>query len=538
MNHDLEQVIKRFSEQIDQGWIDTYRLYSNRSELLVEKSRFGSDQGFEQLEQYFADRQIEKVIPRPAQAVRNPNYLFLESALDESILDLRPDRITRYRSGQNLLYSFFTVLESVPMSQVAYSSMSITHEGLVEKYLQKYLLRHRSVRVVVREKQSGTIFPTVQKSHSLSRFFQGIQRSNGERIGRVRLGGNVYAAIGIPGKNLEGFDLAALIPQRLLEANIERLRRNGVLLLLLTLGVSTCAALHLFIFLWMPIRWVGDGLEAVSRGDFSVSIPVSGQHELGLMAVTFNHFIETLGELNQAKTVQSTLIPTELPKYSGYEIAAHCVMCGDIGGDYLDVIPLPDGRLVCLIGDVSGHGTSAALIMAIAKTRVFLHFDDGQLPEQLFLRLNESLKNLALKSQMMSMVVAILDNRTHQAEIWNAGHPYPISFSAANRQTEFLGRPAFPLGKVKKIAYQPQFSVMNRGDLLVMYSDGLVEALNREGVPFSYQAFTEFIAACQADSAQELLDRILEKWHAHLDGIPPEDDLSLMVIRRGDDADC
>jgi hypothetical protein len=532
LHQSFNRVKEVFLDQFDRDWLDSFRLYSVQGDILAEKMKFGSDEGFAELESFFAERQIEKAYPRAGLSPVTANDLFMESVVDESRLGLFLDKVNAYKFGENLIYGFFTLLDTLPASNVVYAVLSITHEALTRKFFHRQILRHRTVRVLIRDHQSGVIFPRVKASASLLHFFQGIQRARGERIGRVRLGKTEFAAIGFPGKNLQGYDLVALTQQSSLESKTNRLRRDAAFLLLLTAGVSICAALHLFGFFLMPIRRVSEGLEAVGRGNFAVSIPVSGQHELGLMAMTFNHFIETLRELNQAKTVQSTLIPTEMPEYNGYEIASHCTMCGSIGGDYLDVFPLSDGRMVCLIGDVSGHGTSSAMIMAIAKTRVFLHFDAGHPPSELFSRLHESIRNLALKSQMMTMVVVLLDNRTHQIEVWNAGHPYPILSSPGHGQTGYLGQPAYPLGTRKQIVIPPQKSPIGPEDVLVLYSDGLVEAVNPQQTPLSFEALADFVGSSPATSAQDLLDRILQKWHLHLGGVPPTDDLSILVIRR------
>jgi hypothetical protein len=532
LNNSLDEVKNRLSAQMAMGWVDSVRMYGQDGKLLLGKAKFGFEEGFAELDQFFADRHISATFPRAGPTPKSPKYLFLDSVLDESAFGIPPEKITPYRFGRNLLYGYWSLLKKVPISKVVFAAISLTHEGLAEKFLKARLLRHRAVRIITWEHQSGTLFPSIRRSQSFTRFCQGVERTREERQGYFPVAGIDSFVLGLPGKNLEGFDLVAVIPRSHLDLKIQKLWQDGLHFLALTLAVSLCGYFHLFKVFLLPIRDVENGLEQAGKGDFQRFIPVRAEDELGAMAEVFNRFIETLSELDQAKAVQSTLISNKAPTYPEYDIAAHCSMCDEIGGDYLDIFPLLSGQLGCIIGDVSGHGVSSALIMAIAKTRVFLHFDTGKDPADLFPNLNESLRALSLATQMMSMSFVLLDNRTHTVELWNAGHPFPIHFSNHESQAPFIGKPAFPLGKLKKPTYQPLRLTLEVGDFLVMYSDGLVEALNGSGQPFTYEKVVEIIKSQRFPTGQELLNGILESWKNHIQGVPVGDDVSLLVIRR------
>jgi serine phosphatase RsbU (regulator of sigma subunit) len=526
------EVIHKVCHQMDDGWIDSVRLFTATGSPLFERAKFGFEEGFADLDQFFAARNISRVYVRNDNQQKNPKQLFLESMLEDSSMEIPGETISPYRFGKNLLYGFWKILPQIPRSGAVYAGCSISHDSLAEKYFRKYLLRHRSFRIVVRERTSGAFFPRVRKKESLAAFCLAIARGNDEQQGVLTLGGKSCFALGIPGQKLSGYDLLAIVPQSFFFGQFQALRNIIVLGMILALTIGVTSFGFLFQVFLQPIRDVQTGIDHIRQGNLDCSIPVSNQDELGKLARGFNQFIETLTELDEARIVQETLMVTSAPNFGEYEIAAHNKMFSDIGGDYLDLFPLPDGRFACLVGDVSGHGASAALIMAMAKTAVILHFDAGKPESELLATLNQTIRSLSLSSQMMTVSLVILNQETHRSELWNAGHPFPVLFRAQTKSSSFVGAGALPLGKMKKARYEPIVQILEPGDFLVQYSDGLVEALNKQKEPFHYDAVSRILSSRAFSSAPDLRQEILTKWNEHCAGVPVDDDVSMIVIFR------
>ncbi len=300
-----------------------------------------------------------------------------------------------------------------------------------------------------------------------------------------------------------------------------------IALLLLLSGVF--AALLLSHHLLRPVQQLEVGMQAIRRRDFRARISVASRDELGRLGETFNMVMEGLSELEVAKVVQETFFPAAPLAAHGWQIAGECLTAGRVGGDYFDYLQLPDERLLFLIGDVSGHGTAAALVVALAKA-VVCHPSTPPEPAQILQMLNDQLVQSVGRRKMMTCFVALFDPRNGTLTASNAGHNYPMLCSSqgvVELRIEHL-----LLGARSRQPFPEEQRLITDDGFLCLYSDGLIETLDRSGHQIGYQPLIDKLPSLRRSSAPETVSAILQ-WRASLAASEAlDDDVTVMVLQR------
>jgi len=244
-----------------------------------------------------------------------------------------------------------------------------------------------------------------------------------------------------------------------------------------------------------------------------------------------------LKDLDVARAVQGSLLPASYPAPDGYAIHGSCLFAGDLGGDCLDCPPLPDGRILLLIGDVSGHGAASALLMAFIKATVTLWSRSGESDLPLLAnRIDALLRSFPGPRRFLAFFGCLFDPATHTIEWLSGGHPYPLLVSPAG-SARFVGAPGYPLGIRRRPQASPAGTLeLEPGNTLFFYTDGFVEALDRTGAPVGYDRMTEMTCtACAAASAdgeraRNIVDSLLE--HRAAITVEWSDDVTMLVLAR------
>jgi phosphoserine phosphatase RsbU/P len=295
--------------------------------------------------------------------------------------------------------------------------------------------------------------------------------------------------------------------------------------------VLFAAALALAVVALLPdIEW--------SRsGRFDVTVDVSPSLfllSLGLLvfllALELVDRVRVRDELEVARQLQADLLPRDLAAVAGYRFAHSYRTANEVGGDYYDVTPLPDGRLALSVGDASGHGMAAGLVMAIANATLKTALDLDPAPPLVLRIMNRTLCRTGGRRTFMSLFYALLDPETGRLDYVCAGHPYPL-LRRADGTVEELGCGSLPLG-LREPLEVPVFSArLDPGDLLLLFTDGLVEATRGEaGEAFGFERLTAVVAA--GGAPQRVHDAALRAFDAHVGEEPLRDDLTLLVLGR------
>jgi sigma-B regulation protein RsbU (phosphoserine phosphatase) len=245
--------------------------------------------------------------------------------------------------------------------------------------------------------------------------------------------------------------------------------------------------------------------------------------------------------------LQRRLVPTQLPQPRGWELAVHYEVGVWPGGDYYDVLPLPDGRLLLVVGDASGEGEPSAVQMALVRST--LHacpLSSGQerlpfcqirgviqSPQIILGNLNRVLVENTLESQFMTLFCGVLDPVDGALQFSNAGHAPPLWWQAAGRSVtrlrEGLG---LPLGLGHDTTFHRRHVELAPGDVLLFASDGLSAATNAHGDVFGDQRFVDALRASAHNGAEAVRDEIVSALHGFRKDEEPRDDVTLLVLAR------
>lgn len=240
-------------------------------------------------------------------------------------------------------------------------------------------------------------------------------------------------------------------------------------------------------------------------------------------------------ELQVARNIQRTMYAVDHVEIPGYETAWISRSCDDTGGDYLDLIKLTDPRVAFCIGDVSGHGISAALLMATgrANLRALLSVQEDSIKEVVE-HLNYLLGHDLLDTgRFMTCFLSFLDYERHELSYVNGGHDLPLFRPGDQNEVVALKTSGVPLGLFDHWEYDEAETLrFVPGSALFMTTDGVWEAHNAENELFGKERLTELFCANADKSAKEIIDIVLAEVEGHLGGLHPQDDLSLVVVKR------
>lgn len=236
-------------------------------------------------------------------------------------------------------------------------------------------------------------------------------------------------------------------------------------------------------------------------------------------------------ELKSVGDVQVSLLPRDVPDIPGFECVTHYRPAKRAGGDYFDFFPLPDGQWGVLVADVSGHGAPAAVVMAM--THVILHLAAEKAPPGAVLaRLNKALLGTMPEDRFVTASYGVLDPHKRSLTIASAGHPCPLLFeSSTGRARECAVETGLPLGFDANRAYGVSSIIMEPGDALLFYTDGIVEAFNPEEEQFGQERLLDVLGAHGKESSEAMREAVLTALDRHRGPVELADDTTLVILR-------
>ncbi len=372
----------------------------------------------------------------------------------------------------------------------------------------------------------------------------------------IKFGGSVVGKLQM-GISTEGLDreLGASIAKT---ARIAHQSRNGALLvslLVLALGVTASAVYG--IQLARPIRALTAQAERIAAGDLESRVAEGRRDELGVLAHTFNvmsdeirrllieqaHKASLEREMSLARQVQQAMLPPEtLDQHGALKVVGYCMPASSCGGDWWTYRKLPDGRMLLVVGDATGHGMHSAMVAATARGAVeALSAIDERLvtPEQVLRAIDSGIRQVGDHNVLMTAFAAVFDPTAGTLAYANAGQNFPYVFSLGQArvlgEASILAASGNPLGD-RSIAVEIRRGSrqLRPGDLFVGFTDGLVERANRKGQLFGDRRLRKaLIGASLADGAAlvTLRDRILQGLERYAEGAVAEDDITLVLCQ-------
>jgi serine phosphatase RsbU (regulator of sigma subunit)/anti-sigma regulatory factor (Ser/Thr protein kinase) len=234
-------------------------------------------------------------------------------------------------------------------------------------------------------------------------------------------------------------------------------------------------------------------------------------------------------ELRVAQLIQQQFLPSELPDLPGWRIAAYYQPAREVGGDFYDFIPLPDGKIGMIVGDVTDKGVPAALVMATTHSLLRAEAPRLLAPGAVLERVNELLVEEMPPNMFVTCLYAVLDPATGTLQLANAGHNLPY-VATDDGPVELLAR-GLPLGLMPGMEYEEVEAVLAPGQSMLLHSDGLAEAHNAEREMFGFPRLLELVGIER--DGQALIDLLLGELGRFTDpGAPQEDDITLVTLQR------
>ena len=237
-------------------------------------------------------------------------------------------------------------------------------------------------------------------------------------------------------------------------------------------------------------------------------------------------------EMKIAREIQLQLMPDEVPSIPPLQLAVLFKPVAQLGGDLYDWIPFDDGRIAIMIGDVAGKGAPAALYGALSsgviRTRAGRKYPPGQMLELV----NKTLFQRPIEGQYVAVTYAVYDPKNKTIALSNSGLPYPLLVRAG--QPSFVDVGGVPLGLFPDSRYEETSLELQTGDVLVFYSDGVVEMRNDSGEEFGLKRLAETVSSSCEKSPEEIVKSVSTTLAEFIGRVRPQDDRTMIVIRMGE----
>ena len=235
-------------------------------------------------------------------------------------------------------------------------------------------------------------------------------------------------------------------------------------------------------------------------------------------------------ELRVARSIQQASLPKGLPRLGGWEVTTRYQPARQVGGDFYDFLELAEGQLGFVVGDATGHGMPAALVMATARSMLRAVAQASHPPGDVLERVNDPLVNEIPPNMFITCFYAILDPERGNLTYANAGHDLPYVHRSDGGCEELRAR-GMPLGLMPGMSYEENEIVLEPRDNALLYSDGLVEAHDPKGEMFGFPRLQRLIT--EHNEQRSLVDFLMEELYSFVgQGREQEDDITLVTLRR------
>ncbi|MCL2044376.1 MAG: SpoIIE family protein phosphatase [Treponema sp.] len=326
----------------------------------------------------------------------------------------------------------------------------------------------------------------------------------------------------------------------------------AVLLILILLGIAVFA-IRFTQAITGPILALNKGVHEVSAGNLEREVFVKTGDELEQLAVSFNMMTGQLRkqieetarataerqridtELDVATRIQMSMLPDNFPPFSGrkneFELYAQVHPAREVGGDFYDFFFIDDDHFALVVADVSGKGIPAALYMAISKAIIKNHLQSGEAPELAMEIINRQLCDNNIIDMFVTAWLCVLEISTGRLMYINAGHNPPLVKQDDRDFTFLVSPPDLVLAGMEDTRYHNRQLQLKPGDMLFLYTDGIVEAADAQGVFYGRDRLREFLDANTSLPLRDLLNKLRSDMTEFTGGADQSDDITMLAIR-------
>ena len=323
------------------------------------------------------------------------------------------------------------------------------------------------------------------------------------------------------------------------------------------LPVFTSAILGVGVAIWIstritePINVLMADMTEVSNGNLDHQTSAHSKDEVGLLAATFNKMTQALKlahtqelearalehDLSIASEIQSNLVPKRMLKIPGFDISAYYRPSKEVGGDYYDFITIDEDNEGIIVADVSGKGIPGSLVMSMARAFIRMEAEGGRntSPADTLTRANRMLAQDIKKGMFVTALYCILNKKTREIRVASAGHNPMVVWRAAANKIDLVNPSGIALGFDKGPVFERTIKeekvVLGPGDRIVMYTDGVVEAMNAENQEFGDKHFYQIIQQMGTRDSNQMLNLIIKAIDEFRKDAPQSDDITVVTLR-------
>ncbi|MCE1164070.1 MAG: PP2C family protein-serine/threonine phosphatase [Bacteroidetes bacterium] len=242
-------------------------------------------------------------------------------------------------------------------------------------------------------------------------------------------------------------------------------------------------------------------------------------------------------ELDYAREIQLSMLPENNKVIGSLNIAATSIPASEVGGDYYDYFRISDGITGIFICDVSGHGVASALLLSGLRSCMHLILEDTTNPKEVFEKLNRMVRRTQNRKMFVTAVFALINEKEEKCTLFNAGHLPPYRISGESHELFKIKRHGITLGAVDRFSNNVDGNDLvsfdfKKGDMLLLYTDGIIEAMNSVREEYGFERLESFLYANAQKSPSVLLGDIIKDVNKFMDGAEQIDDISIMVLTR------
>ncbi len=287
------------------------------------------------------------------------------------------------------------------------------------------------------------------------------------------------------------------------------------------------------------------GMKRIGEGDLDYKINLKSFDEYYRLATSINtmtndlrgYMIDTIEkqkieqEIQTATLIQQSMLPEQDPMLEDFEISSFARPAKQMGGDYYDYLILTKGKLGVVMGDVSGHGVPAGLLMSMAKSALYNQIKTSYKVPDVLYAMNNMVYEVMRKRLLMTFCYSILNLDRKKFNFASAGHHFPYLYSKKKQELISLESIAYPLGVRKDAHYKEKTINLQPGDMLLLYTDGIIETRNSSEEEFGFERFEDLLKKAWHLPAKEIKDTIIQEIDNFTEDNPQFDDITLIVIK-------
>lgn len=342
-----------------------------------------------------------------------------------------------------------------------------------------------------------------------------------------------------------------IMKYRVIADDIQHVRMEDINLLgfVWVLGV---AGMFLLIYLVMnPFRRLSEWVKALGQPGAAQEMDIDASTEIGEIAQAFSDITMKLREsqvnlaeqerlqkeMQVAQEIQQTLLPSDFPEVEGYELSSYYAAAKEVGGDYYDFVEVDKDTLGIVVADVSGKGVPGSLVMTMIRTALRTEARGIKDAAEVLSRVNDFVVNDMKKGMFVTLFYVIIDSKKRRLNYASAGHNPMILYRASKNKTFYLNPHGFPIGislpdkNLFRNTITSETISLAEEDILLIYTDGITEAMNRKRALFGEERFLDVIRNHGTLSPGAFVDRLHEEILSFTEGNPQNDDITLVAIK-------